>query len=405
MVITQAQKDKKRNDLVKRVTQPKQEQKGFEAKAVVERDKPITPIKKEVINIKTGQRTTDPRVAERGGFVERTPKKQTFQIGDVQLSKEEFESAKGRLGFKGKGGIMTPNVKRVLDIQKALQEEQDRLNAGGLPKEEFDQKQKALDDLKDKHVKELQDLKDKYLTSSPEEKIEIEQEIKTQGLTLSDVLGIDIKEIPSNFEDTFTKREGESTLRFIGRIIQGSEAGEGELIGGALPIGGVGGAGGLIGTSEKVAKPIVFNGVKNAKPIVSNIKKVMGYGGGIIGIGSAGAIFNALTEGSIKEIEGDMTQLRTGTRDIVTDVTKGADPMEAIEMFDQILENYDNMEQNLKERVIHSPMARIRGKTIEPQVFRDKNAMIRRRQAIERFIIDGDVEALSRIIGADIGTT
>ena len=44
-------------------------------------------------------------------------------------------------------------------------------------------------------------------------------------------------------------------------------------------------------------------------------------------------------------------------------------------------------------------VAKLTGKTIEPFLFRNFNAVVRRRQALERFMLDGDMDALMRTVG------
>lgn len=120
-----------------------------------------------------------------------------------------------------------------------------------------------------------------------------------------------------------------------------------------------------------------------------------------IGLGSISTLTSYLTSGRYNAINADMTALRTATRDIVTDVTKGADPQEAIEALTIIEEQENQLAASLKLANQYTLQGRLSGRTPDADIYRNLNAVIRRRQALERYAIDGDIDALARSVGTE----
>lgn len=104
-----------------------------------------------------------------------------------------------------------------------------------------------------------------------------------------------------------------------------------------------------------------------------------------IGLGSLSTITTLLTEQKFNEIKGDISDLRTSSRDIVTDVGKDADTDEAIEALHWLEEEIREDGQALQLANKATLKGKLSGRTIEPFMFRQLNAIVRRRQAIERY--------------------
>lgn len=120
----------------------------------------------------------------------------------------------------------------------------------------------------------------------------------------------------------------------------------------------------------------------------------------LTGIGGAAIFFKAGTGGKISEIEGDITSLRTSTEQIATSViSQGADPADAINQIKIIEADMVRKGAALHLAVGNDPISAFSGKTIEPFFFEAYNKVQLRRQALERYELDGDFESLKIALG------
>lgn len=209
-----------------------------------------------------------------------------------------------------------------------------------------------------------------------------------QGESFIDVFGRQ----PTEEEEEQISSGGFAEFRksMLGQTLFGLEGVRGDIApiapAGAFPAiaGGVGGAIGKV------------TGAGGALSKVSGAAKFLG--GAVLG-GGVAAVVTSLTSGKVSEIEGDISELRTSTRDIVTDVTKGADSQEAIDTLLAMESTMVEAGGNLHLALQTDLKARLREKDIEEFMFRNLNAVVRRRQALERYQLDGNQQALIQFAG------
>jgi len=93
-------------------------------------------------------------------------------------------------------------------------------------------------------------------------------------------------------------------------------------------------------------------------------------------------VFNYIKEIRIAEIEKNIEYLEQSTKDILIDVCAGGDPEQAITTLESIEARMIELAEGLPE------------KGSETFMFKNLNSVIRTRHAIERFVIDKDLETL-----------
>lgn len=240
--------------------------------------------------------------------------------------------------------------------------------------------------LQERQQAELDALTQKYLTSTPEERADLELRYPELKGTFEGFIGnkaTPFLEKVVGLTGGGTERDAEGNLRITGK---------GKSIATAAGIG-----------AGATLAPVVFSGaaakVGATGGIVSKLATHSKFLGGLILGGGVSTAIRSLTAGKVSEIEGDISEIRTSTRDIVTDVTKGGDPQQAIDALQEIENSMYALEGDLHQALKTDLQARLRGKDTEEFMFRNLNAVIRRRQALERYMIDGNIDNLNLILG------
>ena len=124
--------------------------------------------------------------------------------------------------------------------------------------------------------------------------------------------------------------------------------------------------------------------------------------GGIIGTDipflekSFSDLFNLGT--AVSNMEGDITLKRTATRDILTAVRDGADPIEALRAITTIEESIESDQWALLNEISNSPEHLKEGKTINEFIYRNLATVNSRKGILERYIITGDYSEIDRAI-------
>jgi len=159
----------------------------------------------------------------------------------------------------------------------------------------------------------------------------------------------------------------------------------GTVAGPAAVAAGIGAAGAVALGSQVPAVATAFGKAKLAIGVISGI--------------SISKVFGAVTGGRVKDLEAQINDIRAASRDIVTSVAKGSDPLEAIELLTQMEEEMMWKIGSLNLAIDRSPIDSLTGKDTQNFAFRAVSGVVRRRQAIELFMIDGDVQALALVTG------
>lgn len=309
-----------------------------------------------------------------------TDSKKTFNIpGQTDVSKKDYDI------YKGKGGTPTARTIASTEFVKKLESLKFSLGLGqGETMSPEDVKERLEWELKQENLTQeklddLEELRLYYTNATPEEK----EMLEAQNPELVPLL--------LSLEGVGAVLEGKDVK--IGEGVVGTGLGEREdVLAGTVPIGPVGPTGPamLAKTSTKV------------KAVLGKIKKLTGVTGAIVGIGGISTVYGLLTSGKVKNLEGDITLLRTSTRDIVTSISKGGDPTEAVILLRQIEEDIRAMEGDLNTAIDRSPQHRLAGKDTQEFMFRNLLAVMTRRHAVQQFALDGDYDTLQRTIGAEV---
>lgn len=182
----------------------------------------------------------------------------------------------------------------------------------------------------------------------------------------------------------------------------------GNIVGGEQPVtlgqqalGAVGeAAGGLALAGAVGAAPVIVSNLGAAGTLAT---KISGWGSLFIGGGLATGI-GLLTRGKQSQLEGDITDLTSASKTIASDVKNGADSEQAIATLQTMEANMIDMLGKLHVSIVNDPVSKLTGKDIEEFAFKNLNTITRRRQALERFQLDGDLAALQSVLGSDFPT-
>jgi len=98
----------------------------------------------------------------------------------------------------------------------------------------------------------------------------------------------------------------------------------------------------------------------------------------------------------ISEIEGDITSLRTSTRDILTEVRDGGDVFDAIDALEKIEESIRWKQGDLTVAIEMSPSDTRAGKKAGDMLFRELIAVQTRKRILIRLSVSGDFSELDR---------
>ena len=231
---------------------------------------------------------------------------------------------------------------------------------------------------------ELEALKNEFLNATPEKQQQLQTQFGIQ--TIARALG----KLTPNLVEGAQQGPGQAVagaLQDVGNIAQATA----NI---ALPVIAAGAAAPVFGAAALTARTATAGKIFTKLASVKGVTKSIGLfllGGGV----AQGA--NFLTTGRADELEGDMNDLGSSTSDIVKDVRAGADPIEAIETM-RIIEEEIRALSNEMNRAVNSPINikdKLKGRDVQETTYNTLNKVIRRRQALERYLLSGDRDALA----------
>lgn len=290
------------------------------------------------------------------------PKSSTnqYQIGNQKVTKNEYEVIKGQLGFDSKGGMITPRTEEVLAGIKGTKQNQA---------------------IKDQQTQDLATQQQQELAATGQQDFtQLGQEQQPTG------------EIP-------TALPGSTAPQFQNRLVNNlfgnqmqldAQAAGGELQTGALPLGSpailqaITPQATFAATSQKVTKAV--SSLKNIKVL------------GLLGAGGSYA-YGLLTKGKVNDIEGDINDMVALSSDLARQVNNGADPL-------VVREQLIDMENEIKDKIAELNAAkrisladRIIGADSQTYARKQVTKILLRRQAVERYMQTGDINAYNAMIG------
>lgn len=178
----------------------------------------------------------------------------------------------------------------------------------------------------------------------------------------------------------------------IGNVLRGDE----ELARQQAQKAAIGSGATLAATGAVLAAPAA---AASLAPVGAAIKSIGAPVLALSGLSFAG-VFDLVTSGRVSDLEGDISEIGSISRDVVTDVSNGADVNEAIDSLTEAEQEIRWKIGELNVAIKRSPKDRLRGKDTQTLAYSELNQIIRRRQALERYAFDGDLTALQRVTGA-----
>jgi hypothetical protein len=282
---------------------------------------------------------------------------QKYFIPNVKegISKAEYEAYKSSVGFQTAegGGAQTPLVEQALAQTQGTRQQ----------KEAQAQQQQELGA---KQSQELAALGQEDFTKigqpmpSPES-------IEAEGLKFNNPWSAEGK-----------ARLNEIKLAEEARLAAGGAPAP--LMTGTLPIG--------IGAGISVA------------PLIAKIKTAKASLGSIKILGVAGAVYGYLTKGKVRDVEGNINDLVSLGKQLSSQVSQGANPAEVRQ---QLLD----MENEIRDKIAelntakkYSIQDRLIGSDSQEYARKQVTNIVLRRQAVERYMVDGNMNAYNMQMGA-----